>query len=54
MMMEIGLEQGFCTTLWDFIVMQLQLGSVFFSFSLGTKAHYVSLRMVLTFECQHT
>lgn len=40
MVMEIGLERGFRTALGDFIIMQLQLCSVFFTFSLGTKAHY--------------
>ncbi|KAJ0968856.1 hypothetical protein J5N97_021733 [Dioscorea zingiberensis] len=40
MMMEIGLEKGFCTALSEFVLMQLQLASVFFTFSLGTKAHY--------------
>ncbi|KAF8396054.1 hypothetical protein HHK36_017666 [Tetracentron sinense] len=40
MMMEIGLERGFRTALSDFILMQLQLATVFFTFSLGTKTHY--------------
>ncbi|CAI9089021.1 OLC1v1023506C1 [Oldenlandia corymbosa var. corymbosa] len=40
MIMEIGLERGFRTALGDFIIMQLQLASVFFTFHLGTKAHY--------------
>lgn len=40
MMMEIGLERGFRTALIDFILMQLQLASVFFTFSLGTRTHY--------------
>ncbi|KAK7333633.1 hypothetical protein VNO80_30409 [Phaseolus coccineus] len=40
MVMEIGLEKGFRTALGDFIIMQLQLASVFFTFELGTKAHY--------------
>lgn len=40
MMMEIGLERGFRNALSDFILMQLQLASVFFTFSLGTKTHY--------------
>ncbi|KAL7608711.1 hypothetical protein Lser_V15G10958 [Lactuca serriola] len=38
--MEISLERGFRTALRDFIIMQLQLASVFFTFQLGTKAHY--------------
>ncbi|KAG9447571.1 hypothetical protein H6P81_013699 [Aristolochia fimbriata] len=40
MVMEIGLERGFRTAIGDFIIMQLQLASVFFTFQLGTKAHY--------------
>ncbi|KAI8008496.1 Callose synthase 7 [Camellia lanceoleosa] len=40
MVMEIGLERGFHTALGDFVIMQLQLASVFFTFQLGTKAHY--------------
>ncbi|CAN6481516.1 unnamed protein product [Victoria cruziana] len=40
MMMEIGLEKGFRTALSEFVLMQLQLASVFFTFSLGTKTHY--------------
>ncbi|XP_078159510.1 callose synthase 7-like isoform X1 [Carex rostrata] len=40
MVMEVGLEKGFRTALGEFILMQLQLASVFFTFQLGTKAHY--------------
>ncbi|KAH9706158.1 callose synthase 7 [Citrus sinensis] len=40
MVMEIGLEKGFRSALGDFIIMQLQLASVFFTFQLGTKVHY--------------
>ncbi|KAF8408909.1 hypothetical protein HHK36_004979 [Tetracentron sinense] len=40
MVMEIGLERGFLTALKDFVLMQLQLAAVFFTFSLGTKSHY--------------
>ncbi|PQQ19843.1 callose synthase 2 [Prunus yedoensis var. nudiflora] len=40
MVMEIGLEKGFRIALSDFILMQLQLAPVFFTFSLGTKTHY--------------
>ncbi|KAF8408931.1 hypothetical protein HHK36_005001 [Tetracentron sinense] len=40
MLMEIILERGFRAALADFIIMQLQLASVFFTFQLGTKAHY--------------
>lgn len=40
MVMEIGLEKGFLTALKDFVLMQLQLAAVFFTFSLGTKTHF--------------
>ena len=40
MIVEIGLEKGFCKALTDVIIMQLQLAPVFFNFSLGTKSHY--------------
>ncbi|XP_031373248.1 callose synthase 2-like [Punica granatum] len=40
MMMEIGLERGFRNALSDFIMMQLQMAPVFFTFSLGTRTHY--------------
>lgn len=40
MMMEIGLERGFRNALTDFVLMQLQLAPVFFTFSLGTRTHY--------------
>lgn len=40
MAMEVGLESGFRHALGDFIIMQLQLASVFFTFQLGTKVHY--------------
>ncbi|KAK3446271.1 hypothetical protein EUGRSUZ_A02008 [Eucalyptus grandis] len=40
MLMETGLEKGFWTALSDFVIMQLQLASVFFTFQLGTKAHF--------------
>lgn len=40
MIMEIGLEKGFLAALQDFILMQLQLAAVFFTFSLGTKSHH--------------
>ncbi|XP_010234098.1 putative callose synthase 8 isoform X4 [Brachypodium distachyon] len=40
MVMELGLEKGFRAAFSDFILMQLQVASVFFTFSLGTKAHY--------------
>ncbi|XP_051148401.1 callose synthase 1-like [Andrographis paniculata] len=40
MIMEIGLEKGFRNALTDFVLMQLQLAPVFFTFSLGTRTHY--------------
>ncbi|KAG8391331.1 hypothetical protein BUALT_Bualt01G0176700 [Buddleja alternifolia] len=40
MMMEIGLERGFRNALTDFVLMQLQLAPVFFTFSLGTRTHH--------------
>ncbi|XP_021773953.1 putative callose synthase 8 [Chenopodium quinoa] len=40
MVMEIALERGFYTALKDFVLMQLQLASVFFTFSCGAKSHY--------------
>ncbi|XP_057954435.1 callose synthase 3 [Malania oleifera] len=46
MLMEIGLERGFRTALSEFILMQLQLAPVFFTFSLGTKTHYYGRTML--------
>ncbi|XP_074325305.1 callose synthase 3-like isoform X1 [Apium graveolens] len=40
MVMEIGLEHGFSKAFTDFVLMQLQLAPIFFTFSLGTKTHY--------------
>lgn len=41
MIMEIGLERDIIiSALGDIIIMQLQLAVMFFTFSLGTKAHY--------------
>ncbi|KNA15478.1 hypothetical protein SOVF_097910 [Spinacia oleracea] len=40
MVMEIALERGFYTALKDFVLLQLQLASVFFTFSCGAKSHY--------------
>ncbi|KAL0399594.1 UNVERIFIED_CONTAM: putative callose synthase 8 [Sesamum radiatum] len=40
MVIEIGLEKGFLNALKDFVLMQLQLAAVFFTFSYGTKSHY--------------
>ncbi|KAL5989975.1 hypothetical protein ACLOJK_010870 [Asimina triloba] len=46
MLMEIGLEKGFRTAFNDFILMQMQLSAVFFTFSLGTKFHYYGRTML--------
>ncbi|XP_020098327.1 callose synthase 7-like isoform X2 [Ananas comosus] len=40
MVMEVGLEKKFRTAIGEFIIMQLELASVFFAFQLGTKVHY--------------
>ncbi|CAH9116568.1 unnamed protein product [Cuscuta europaea] len=40
MIVENSLEHGFLTSIWEFITMQLQLCSVFYTFSMGTRAHY--------------
>lgn len=40
MIVENSLELGFSRAVWDFLTMQLELCSVFFTFSLGTKCHY--------------
>ncbi|CAI0461010.1 unnamed protein product [Linum tenue] len=40
MIVENSLEQGFLQAIWDFFTMQLQLSSVFYSFSMGTRSHY--------------
>ncbi|KAG8364724.1 hypothetical protein BUALT_Bualt18G0028500 [Buddleja alternifolia] len=40
MIVENSLEHGFLNAVWDFITMQLQLASVFYTFSMGTRGHY--------------
>ncbi|WMV39602.1 hypothetical protein MTR67_032987 [Solanum verrucosum] len=40
MIIELGLERGYLNALKDFVLMQLQLAAVFFTFSYGTKSHY--------------
>ncbi|BFG33465.1 hypothetical protein CerSpe_197390 [Prunus speciosa] len=40
MILGLILEQGFLRAIVSFLTMQLQLCSVFFTFSLGTKTHY--------------
>ncbi|PKI69449.1 hypothetical protein CRG98_010152 [Punica granatum] len=40
MVVENSLEHGFLPAVWDFITMQLQLASFFFTFSMGTRTHF--------------
>ncbi|KAK7855052.1 callose synthase 12 [Quercus suber] len=40
MIVENSLEHGFLQAIWDFLTMQLQLSSEFYTFSMGTRAHY--------------
>ncbi|XP_074308092.1 callose synthase 11 [Silene latifolia] len=40
MIVENSLEHGFLPAVWDFLKMQLQLASLFYTFSLGTRCHY--------------
>ncbi|XP_057730535.1 callose synthase 12-like [Arachis stenosperma] len=40
MIVENSLEHGFLQSMWDFLTMQLQLSSVFFTFSMGTRCHF--------------
>lgn len=40
MIMENSLEHGFLPAVWDFLKMQLQLASLFYTFSMGTQTHY--------------
>ncbi|PHU26445.1 Callose synthase 12 [Capsicum chinense] len=40
MIVENSLEHGFLPAVWDFITMQLQLASLFFTYSMGTRAHF--------------
>ncbi|KAI9121394.1 hypothetical protein K1719_008427 [Acacia pycnantha] len=40
MIIENTLEHGFLRAVWDFLTMQLQLASLFFTFSLGTHTHF--------------
>ncbi|CAN6446403.1 unnamed protein product [Victoria cruziana] len=46
MLMEVGLEKGFRTAVYNFFIMQFQLASVFFTFALGTKTHYYSCTLL--------
>ena len=40
MIVENSLEHGFLNSIWEFITMQLQLSSIFYTFSMGTRTHY--------------
>ncbi|CAI9756479.1 unnamed protein product [Fraxinus pennsylvanica] len=40
MIVENSLEHGFLPAVWDFITMQFQLASFFYTFSMGTRAHF--------------
>lgn len=40
MIVENSLELGFLQAIWDFITMQLQLSSIFYTFSMGTRTHF--------------
>lgn len=40
MIVENSLEHGFLPSIWDFITMQLELASFFYTFSMGTRAHF--------------
>ncbi|KAM3370692.1 hypothetical protein ACQJBY_018185 [Aegilops geniculata] len=40
MIIENSLEHGFLIAVWDFLIMQLQCASVFYTFCMGTKTHY--------------
>ncbi|XP_042499688.1 callose synthase 11-like [Macadamia integrifolia] len=42
MIVENFLEHGFLKAIWDFLMMQLQLSSVFYTFSMGTRTHFFS------------
>ncbi|KAF3444128.1 hypothetical protein FNV43_RR13818 [Rhamnella rubrinervis] len=40
MIVENSLEHGFLQAIWEFFTMQLQLSSVFYTFSMGTRTHF--------------
>ncbi|KAF3631682.1 hypothetical protein FXO37_27827 [Capsicum annuum] len=42
MNIELGLDCGYLNALKDFVLMQLQLAAIFFTFFYGTKCHYYS------------
>ncbi|TYH27053.1 hypothetical protein ES288_A02G038800v1 [Gossypium darwinii] len=37
---ESSVENGFLEAIWEFLVMQLELSTVFYTFSMGTRAHF--------------
>ncbi|XVF63100.1 hypothetical protein PTKIN_Ptkin09bG0061700 [Pterospermum kingtungense] len=39
-LLESSVEKGFLEAIWEFLVMQLQLSIVFYTFSMGTRAHF--------------
>ncbi|GFP98304.1 callose synthase 11 [Phtheirospermum japonicum] len=40
MIIENSIERGFLPAIWDFVTMQLELASIFYTFSLGTRSHF--------------
>lgn len=40
MIIENSLEQGFLPAVWDFLTMQLEFASLFYTFSMGTRTHF--------------
>lgn len=40
MIVENSLEHGFLPAVWDYLTMQLQLASFFYTFSMGTRSHF--------------
>ncbi|KAF7805933.1 callose synthase 12-like [Senna tora] len=40
MFLESYVEPGFVQAIWDFLLMQFQLSSVFYTFSMGTRSHF--------------
>ncbi|KAI4342985.1 hypothetical protein MLD38_027541 [Melastoma candidum] len=40
MIVENSLEHGFLPAVWDYLTMQFQLASLFFTFSMGTQTHF--------------
>ncbi|XP_073138431.1 callose synthase 11-like [Henckelia pumila] len=46
MLLENTVEKGFLFSLWEFILAHLRLAPVFYTFSLGTRAHYFGRTLV--------